>query len=242
MPIAVENKGSPETIEIPFVTTRGQKDERQNPVFFEILEGGLAYLRITGWSNYVSQDKKSIPTMIIDLLPQLLASKGIIFDVRNNSGGDSRLAEPLARHFIKHSQSFAQIYIKVPGKDNLRKHDCVIDPLKPTLGQPTVLLTNSKCLSSNEMFILMLKDTGHAITIGETTGGGSRNPKLTEISLGSRKFTLHVPTWKMVRNNGQELENIGITPDIEVVPTPQDIAIGKDPVLERAIHHLKEKH
>jgi len=90
------------------------------------------------------------------------------------------------------------------------------------------------------MFIMMLKDTNRAITVGQTTGGGSGSPKSFNIQLGGRKFTLNVATWRMRRNNGSPLENIGIEPDIPVNITPDDVLNYRDPDLEKALEYLRQ--
>ncbi len=103
----------------------------------------------------------------------------------------------------------------------------------------SISLTDSKCLSSNEMFILMLKDTGKAITIGQTTGGGSGNPKTFNLHLANKDFTLRVSTWRMYRNNGQPLEGVGIEPDIPIPVATNDKNEKRDAVLEKALEYLK---
>ena len=88
------------------------------------------------------------------------------------------------------------------------------------------------------MFIMMLKDTGRAITVGQTTGGGSGSPKSFNIHLEEKEFTLNVTTWRMRRNNGSPLENIGIEPGLPVIITPHDVRQHQDPDLERAIEYV----
>ena len=71
-----------------------------------------------------------------------------------------------------------------------------------------------------------------------TTGGGSGSPKSFNIHLGERKFTLNIATWKMRRNNGSPLENIGIEPDLPVITTPDDVIQYQDPDLKKAIEYV----
>jgi C-terminal processing protease CtpA/Prc len=87
------------------------------------------------------------------------------------------------------------------------------------------------------MFILMLKDTGRAVTIGETTGGGSGNPEYIPLTIGGVPLELCVATWRMQRLNGEELEGTGIAPDIDV-PSSSGTD-SSDMALSRAIEYLK---
>ncbi len=42
----------------------------------------------------------------------------------------------------------------------------------------------------------------------------------------------------IIMKDGQRLENIGVTPDLKIVPSPVDLAKGRDPVLARAAEQL----
>jgi len=86
------------------------------------------------------------------------------------------------------------------------------------------------------MFVLSLKDTGSAVSIGDTTGGGSGNPDLIELKLGGKNYNLSVAKWRLNRQNGQAIEGIGIKPDIEA---KQSVENSKDVVLQKAIEYIK---
>ncbi len=81
---------------------------------------------------------------------------------------------------------------------------------------------------------MMMKDTGIAETIGQTTGGGSGNPKSFDISLKGKTYALSVSSWKMIRNNGNNLESVGIEPDLPVAITAEDVVSRRDVELETA--------
>ena len=209
----------------------------------EMLDEDTGYLKIDSWSNRVNIDGKNISDLVEDNLRLLTSAKSLIIDVRNNGGGDSQLAEKLAGHFITQPVAYGTAFIREPGHNTLISENFYLQPQGDYLDKKLVILTGPKCLSSNEMFIMMLKDTNRAITVGQTTGGGSGNPKSFNIHLGKRNFTLNVATWRMQRNNGSPLENIGIEPDLPVITTPHDVVQHQDPDLKRAIEyvHYNEK-
>ena len=239
--IAVDNKGTQQTIDASFLPFNQSKDIiKEKFVRSEIIEGNLGYLKINSWSNKIIIDNKNIADFVKEELHNLEKTDGIIIDVRDNSGGDSSLAAQLAGRFVDKPMVYTNALIRKEKSNTLEKEDFKIKPISPKINKPVVVLTGPKCLSSNELFILMLKDGGHVITIGETTGGGSGCPKSFSLHLGEKKYTLNVPTWKLIRNNGQELENKGIEPDIEVKATIQDVIEKKDPILQRAIDYLKK--
>jgi catechol 2,3-dioxygenase-like lactoylglutathione lyase family enzyme len=93
--------------------------------------------------------------------------------------------------------------------------------------KPLVVLTNELDISCGDFFPAMLQDGGRAVVFGERTAGagGSVNsveypPNLLGIS------SLSLTGSFAVRPNGQPLENLGVTPDIPYLTTPEDVQGG----------------
>jgi C-terminal processing protease CtpA/Prc len=85
-------------------------------------------------------------------------------------------------------------------------------------------------MSSNEAFILMMRAAG-ATLVGEKTLGASGNPQPAELGNG---VTVYLPSWRAYQVDGTPLEGVGITPDVEVATTTEDLQ-AKDPVLDAAV-------
>lgn len=207
----------------------------------KMLDQDTGYLQIKSWSNHVVFNGKNVADLVEEELKTLATSRFLIIDVRENGGGNSSLAEKLAGHFVKQEKHYGTVLKRQGKEDKLVSSKLYLRPRGDFLDKKTVVLTGPKCLSSNEMFIMMMKDTGSAITVGQTTGGGSGNPKFFEISLGEKKYALSVSTWKMTRNNGDNLESVGIQPDIPVETTPEDVINHRDVELEAARQYLGPK-
>jgi C-terminal processing protease CtpA/Prc len=225
---------------LPKIKSNSEKgpERKRKPVESMMLSNNIGYLKILSWSNHVKVDDKNVAELVEEELNKLTESESIIIDVRENGGGNSNLAESLARHFIDKKIQFCTVLRKKSDSTELVEEAFNIEPGETYLDKKVVILTDAKCLSSNEMFILMLKDTGKAITIGQTTGGGSGNPKDFNLHLANKDFTLRVSTWRMYRNNGQPLEGVGIEPDISIAVIPDNNG-NRDVVLEKAQEYLK---
>jgi len=48
------------------------------------------------------------------------------------------------------------------------------------------------------------------------------------------QYGVEVSTADLIMNDGKSLENVGVIPDETILPSPTDIAQGRDPVLARA--------
>lgn len=201
----------------------------------KMLDESNGYLKINSWSNNIN-----VADLIEKELENISKCQSLVIDVRGNGGGNSLFAERLAGHFIKQPVFYGTIREKQDTSNTLLESKLSLEPQSEFLNKKVVILTDPKCLSSNELFIMMLKDTGVATTIGQTTGGGSGNPKSLNIFLGENSYSLNVSTWKIIRNNGKELENIGIEPDIQTGIKPSDVIEDHDIDLETAIKYLKE--
>ncbi|PIR44672.1 MAG: hypothetical protein COV10_03495 [Candidatus Vogelbacteria bacterium CG10_big_fil_rev_8_21_14_0_10_51_16] len=239
--LGVKKDGEVSVFEVPFVF---KKESAVPAISRRVVRGKMldqqtGYLQIKSWSGNVHFDGKNVADLVEEGLVPLMAAKFLILDVRENGGGDSPLAEKLAGHFIKKKTHYGTVLKRRVQTDELVRSELELKPQGIFLDKKVVVLTGPKCLSSNEMFVMMMKDTGVAETIGQATGGGSGNPKSFEISLRGKTYTLKVSSWKMIRKNGSNLEGIGIEPDVSVVTTSEDVLHHRDVELETAKEYLR---
>jgi C-terminal processing protease CtpA/Prc len=237
--LSLEINGQEENLQSKFIpgSEFAEKFKSKEIVKSSVLANNIGYLQIDSWSGDINIDGKNIAEIVAEHVTKLENTQGLIIDLRNNTGGNSEMASQLAGRFIDTSQIYTHVYVRENGAKPTEE-DFILEPKKPKIIKPVVLLTSPKCLSSTEQFILMLKDTGHAVTIGETTGGGSGNPKEFLLTLGGKEYHLHVSTWRTKRNNGEMLESHGIEPDIETKVTPEEIQSQKDVDVEVALKYL----
>ena len=99
------------------------------------------------------------------------------------------------------------------------------------------ILVDAGCHSACEDFAMPFKDNGRAILVGEPTAGSSGQPYYENVAEGMR---IAVGTKREFFPDGSRFEGVGITPDIEVLPTAADLRAGRDPELERALAILQD--
>ena len=165
----------------------------------------------------------------------------LVIDVRANSGGDEKIAQTFAGCFVEEPVEYVQaavIDVESPsGFAPPQTRTLLPSPDHERYAGRVVVLSGPAVMSSNEAFLLMMKQVPGCTLIGETSFGSSGNPKPFTLPNG---VTVALPSWKAMTMEGVVYEGRGIPPDIRVETRPEDFNAG-DPVLERAIAHLEER-
>ena len=177
----------------------------------------------------------------------VLASKGLIIDVRNNSGGSSGNGYAIVARLIDKpcatSKWRTRMYkpsYQAWGREEewFEGEHGAIEPRgeKPFSG-PVVVLIGPKTYSAAEDFLVPLKASGRATLIGEPTGGSTGQPLFVNVYGASAGICTK---WDRFPD-GTDFVGVGVQPDIPVARTKADVAGGRDPALESAIAFLKQK-
>lgn len=197
---------------------------------------GIGYLMIAGWTS--AEDIAAIEAA----LAKLRDCKAMVVDVRPNSGGDERLAQRVAAWFVTGTKVYAKNrYRERAGGDGFGRvlERTVTGNAEPEqrLSMPIAVLTSRYVMSSNESFVMMLRQADDCTVVGQPTYGSSGNPKPHELPNG---VTVFLPSWKDLRLDGSCFEGEGLAPDVEVAVDPAVLA-DRDPILERALEELQQK-
>jgi C-terminal processing protease CtpA/Prc len=166
-------------------------------------------------------------------LEAMTARPGIIFDLRQNIGGQETQAQRIV--------SWVTDETRVYGLVDYRAGKGFAAPIARRIGtrsgasyrKPVAVLVGPVCLSSCEGMALMLAALPHATLVGEPTGGASANPQPVELPNG---VSVVYSRWRSTTPEGGAIEGKGIPPDVVVTH-----AAGGDPVLEAAVGILKKK-
>lgn len=198
-------------------------------------EDGYGYLMIGTWTRQLEIGA------IEKALARMGTYKGIVVDVRPNSGGDESIASRVAKWFVKGTKVYAKNRYRV--RKGKRGFGPILDrkitgnPSSRRLDKPVVVLTSPYVMSSGEAFVLMMRQAPDCTVIGQRTYGSSGNPKPHELPNG---VTIVVPSWQGLRLDGTCFENEGLKPDVEVDVDLAELG-RKDPILERGLAYLRKK-
>ncbi len=183
------------------------------------------------------------PAFYSSYMPQVLTSlkdtRGIIVDVRNNSGGEDESSCVIAGFFTANTIHFMTSRYKV-GSDPNEFGEPRNWYVKPSTGEPylkpVVLLTNRYSVSSAEVFAMAMRSFAHVTQVGDTTTGAFSDAVSRQLPNGWG-YSLSVGDYRAADN--VSFEGIGLAPDVVVENTADELDAGIDRVLETAIGILK---
>jgi C-terminal processing protease CtpA/Prc len=226
----------------PFMTRMMDNAFNGPTIRTRMLPGGIQYVEIPNFEHaQASEDFIAL----IDNLDET-AVKGVIIDVRYNTGGADSIVKPMVaclidqtvtspimkfRHFIGAYEAWGNDQIWETASQQIQPRDG-----KRYLG-PLVVLTGGLTSSSSEDFAIELHAGGRATLVGQTTGGSAGNGLKSTLPGGG---TLRIATFTALIPGGDEYVGVGVVPDVEVWPTRGDLAAGRDTVLERAVALILE--
>lgn len=194
-------------------------------VYEEVLPEKIAYVRITSFSTRTDSE-------LVSALENVLGEdvKGIILDLRNNPGGTLDAAVSVASQFLEDGQ----VLYSLDSKGDRETWEVRDGGLATDL--PLAVLVNGSSASASEVVSGAIQDQERGVLIGtQTFGKGSIN-HYRELSDGSAVY-ISIARW--YTPNGRQIEGNGLTPDIVVEMTEQDIEEGKDPQFDKAIEYIE---
>ncbi len=165
--------------------------------------------------------------------------KGLIFDVRNNGGGDPTNGRNLAARFTDKKVFVGTNYIKHgPGHGDFRLEEVHIEPHDGLrFSGDVVVLTNRKSYSATTYFAQYMKALDQVTLVGDTTGGGGGLPAFRDLANGWR---LRVSSTRFYNPAGESIEP-GVPPHITAqIPEEGDsINLTSDEIIETAIELIR---
>ncbi|HET9234365.1 MAG TPA: S41 family peptidase, partial [Candidatus Eisenbacteria bacterium] len=227
--LTVSNRASGGTTRDVVVKTLGNENSlryadwvRRNREYVAEKTGGkIAYIHIPDmWKNGLIQFNTWF-------YPQL-DKEGMVVDARWNGGG--AVSQMIVQRFRRKLVSF----------DRSRAGGLYTYPAR-VLNGPSVVLTNEFAGSDGDIFPMVMQMEKIAPVIGMRSWGGVVGIRGDKTLVDGGMVTQPEFAW-WDPQQGWDLENRGVNPDIEIQNQPQDVARGVDAQLDRAIEEVMKLH
>jgi C-terminal processing protease CtpA/Prc len=100
-----------------------------------------------------------------------------------------------------------------------------------------IVLVDSDSASAAEIFARVVQLENRGTVIGDLTSGAVMTARHYSEQMGADAklfYAASITEADVIMKDGKSLEHVGVTPDEVSLPTPQDMASGRDPVLAHA--------
>ena len=167
-----------------------------------------------------------------DIIARMRTHKAVILDLRDNPGGFSDTLDRLLGGLFENDQKVFERVMRnstKPVSVTGRHHEAYVGRL--------VVLINSGSASASELFARVVQLEKRAFVMGDRSAGMVMEARRYqhELYLDAGVFYgASVTDADLLMADSKSLEHVGVEPDIEVLPTPSDLANGRDPVLSKA--------
>lgn len=194
---------------------------------------GVGYIH---YRSFTSPILDSELDFVIDRFKDL---PGVVIDIRNNEGGNPANGLKIISRMINERTKLYSYKLKNgPGPNDFSEEkDVFLDPDtdNPGFQGRIVVLTNRVVYSAGSYFAAYTKALPEVILMGDDTGGGSGVPAGYDLPNG---WYFNYSSTIGYTVNGLNFEG-GVPVDFPLQMTSEDIAAGRDPILERAIQYVK---
>ena len=184
----------------------------------------ISYIRL---SSFIS---RNAGTEFRSILEQGYNKKGFIIDLRSNPGGLLSNAIYISDMFLDNG-----VIVSTVDRDGYRETQNATRGV--VTRKPVVVLINKGSASASEIFSGAMKDNGRAVIVGEQSFGKGLVQEINKLPYESG---INITIQKYLTPNGTDINKKGITPDVVVKLTEEDIKNKNDVQLKKAIEILQQ--
>lgn len=194
------------------ITKVVKRDELKiNPVSTQLLENGIALIKV---ESFIPEDTSKV---FKEELSKLSSAKGVIIDLRNNSGGLLKNAVEIADMFLSSGKIVSTVgYF---GKLNEFANSSKLT------NASIVILVNEHTASASEILASALRENDNAIIVGKRTFGKGLVQEVVKLPDES---ALHVTIGAYYTPKGKNINKVGITPDKVVYDSEKQLVKAKE--------------
>ena len=158
--------------------------------------------------------------------------KTLILDLRGDAGGTVATLDRMLGNVFDHDVKIA---------DRIGRKDLKPEVAKTVGGHAfagqVIVIVDSASASAAELFARVIQLEHRGLVLGDRSSGSVMEAEIHPFAHGLDTeiyYGFSVTEADLIMKDGKSLEHLGVTPDEIVLPTPKDLAVGRDPVLARA--------
>ena len=154
--------------------------------------------------------------------------QNVILDLRGNSGGRTDALEAFLGAFFDHDVTIGEDKGRKTSKKSIAKGHG-----SGAIGGKLIVLIDSNTASAAEIFSRVVQLQKRGTVLGDRSSGAVMKSQqfFHAVSLDPNNVTQYramVTIGNQIMADGKSLEGVGVTPDERILPTPADLATGRD--------------
>lgn len=169
-----------------------------------MLEDGIGYLKIIQFQGQTTRD--------VEAALKRLEAKGmekLVLDLRNDPGGLLDSSVDVSSLFLPKDK----LVVYIQGRKKEDRKDFLAGAVAQVREYPVVVLVNAGSASASEIVAGALQDQKRAVIMGTQTFGKGSVQTVFPLDGGTG---IRLTTAKYYTPSGRSIQNVGITPDVEI--------------------------
>lgn len=197
-------------------------------VRFEMKENDIAYIRVSRFGEDTEAEFEAAVKQV-----QGRKAKGLVIDLRNNPGGFLESAVNMGSLMLPAGTVVVMEENGAGEREEIRSRGGDI-----LSGVPTAVLINEGSASASEILAGALRDNRDNVTlIGKKSFGKGSVQELIPVN---KETSVKITVARWLTPKGEQINNVGIAPDIEVGIKGEDMENKRDPQIDKALEILKK--
>jgi C-terminal processing protease CtpA/Prc len=180
------------------------------------------------------------PAEVDSLMARFKGSEGLILDLRSNGGGYVKTLEAIAGYLFPRDIKIADMKGRKPMDPSVAKTQGT-----SMFKGKIVVLVDANSGSASEIFARLMQLEKRGVVLGDVSAGAVMQAVGFNGELGGGDsvvpYGASITNADVIMKDGKSLEHVGVIPDELILPTADDVAKNRDPVLARAFEILGVK-
>ncbi len=206
-----------------FESPRTEASRREHEYRYSLTEEGIGYIEL--------RDFDMSESIMTSLAHKVEKAKAVVVDLRDNGGGAVDTLAYMAGLFEAEPTSIANIVRRD------KQEPVKVKSRTPNIQAPMYILVDSETGSAAEMFTYFFQRKGRAVVLGDHTSGAVKASKYFFDQVGAGEvspYATQVAIGRVVFGDGEDIDKKGVTPDVECIPSEDDLRKQHDACLMQA--------
>lgn len=195
-------------------------------VTYELINNNIAYISINQFSDSTAKELSAVISKLL-----LDGADGVVLDLRYNGGGYLDISVEILSELLEGKQKVVSLK-----RRNQADEEFMTSGHSRLADLPLVILINQGSASASEIVAGAIQDLKRGFIIGEQSFGKGSVQEIIKLD-GGASLRMTIAKWFTAKD--RDIHGVGLTPDMIVKLSREDILDGKDPQKDAAVTYVQ---